>query len=495
MTFAWPIGLLALVPLAAVVAWMLWGRRRRRVVPFLNLWRGPVQSPPTKRSLILPPMSAILTLLAILLAILGAAGPRFGSAPNPVAITLIVDRGATMSGRIGSTIEAISPRIERLASGGRVDVQAVPAAAIETLTEAARLEAVGRDTHAALEASASEALRRTGGVVAVITDQELTISDPRLVRIAPARSSTNAGIIALSARAVPRSQVMVRLGNFSSRRKVTLRVSSGGVTVERTVAVNDSGDDALEFIDFPQPLGERIAAEITPGDDIPFDDAATIVRRHPPPRIEPGGAISEDLTRFIEVYQRHHPAGADSPALPVVKQSGELGTGSGVIVAEAAAATADSAMLVIAPHPLTESVDFSAAASAGAVAPKGWTPLVTRGDAALLAYRQAGGSRAVWTCLGSGPFAREPSFVILWTNIFDWAGLTAEEYVPLPEKSGMRLRLGPAGGGDFSASPDSAMAAAHAGGRATATDRRPAFIAAAMVLCIAAAWLWKSKSS
>ena len=41
MTWAAPLWLLGLLPWSAVVLYLLWGRRRRTDVPFLDLWQGP----------------------------------------------------------------------------------------------------------------------------------------------------------------------------------------------------------------------------------------------------------------------------------------------------------------------------------------------------------------------------------------------------------------------------------------------------------------------
>src|SRR5581483_2839049 len=98
MTFAAPVWLLGLLPWGMLAVWLLWGRRTKTAVPFLDLWRGPVKGPRAKRSLQLPSAAVVLLILAILVSILAAAGPTLPSGhpaiPTP---TIIIDRGMTMS--------------------------------------------------------------------------------------------------------------------------------------------------------------------------------------------------------------------------------------------------------------------------------------------------------------------------------------------------------------------------------------------------------------
>src|SRR5687768_14153205 len=97
MTFAGPLWLLGLLPWSAVALYLLWGRRRREPVPFLDLWLGPAAGPQVRRRLVAPPVAVALALLAMLLALVGAARPRLNSGSTDVALTILVDRGASMS--------------------------------------------------------------------------------------------------------------------------------------------------------------------------------------------------------------------------------------------------------------------------------------------------------------------------------------------------------------------------------------------------------------
>ena len=78
-----PLWLTALVPWAIVTIYLLLGRRQRAEVPFVELWRGPVQPVSAARSMQRLPMWIALLLLAAGSAILAAANPIFVRATRP----------------------------------------------------------------------------------------------------------------------------------------------------------------------------------------------------------------------------------------------------------------------------------------------------------------------------------------------------------------------------------------------------------------------------
>src|SRR5688572_29714166 len=96
-----PIWLLGLLPWAALVVWFLWGRRRVTDVPFVELWKWPVAARPSRQRRWSPPPLAILAIvLAMLLAVLGAARPWVdlpaAAVKADAKLSVIVDRGITM---------------------------------------------------------------------------------------------------------------------------------------------------------------------------------------------------------------------------------------------------------------------------------------------------------------------------------------------------------------------------------------------------------------
>jgi len=84
--FESPWRLLTLAPFAAFVLWLLIGLHKRTPIPFLSLWPDDPGAPKRERRVHLPPISIMLILLAMLLALVGLANPVIGKkvAPLPV---------------------------------------------------------------------------------------------------------------------------------------------------------------------------------------------------------------------------------------------------------------------------------------------------------------------------------------------------------------------------------------------------------------------------
>src|SRR5688572_15992527 len=128
MSFLAPLWLLALVPWGALLVWVLTGRRKRERIPFLPLWDAPEElRRPPKKAIEPPPIAITLLLVAILSAILAAAGPRprLGQADQRQIIFLI-DRGASMSTvppRFAQTLDTVTEHLGDL----RPQYRAVPA--------------------------------------------------------------------------------------------------------------------------------------------------------------------------------------------------------------------------------------------------------------------------------------------------------------------------------------------------------------------------------
>src|SRR5438094_9498367 len=75
MSFASPIWLALLLPWVGFSVWLLWMRYSGTRVPFLDLWRGPIEPSRATRRFHLPPLALILFIVAMLLAIFAAARP------------------------------------------------------------------------------------------------------------------------------------------------------------------------------------------------------------------------------------------------------------------------------------------------------------------------------------------------------------------------------------------------------------------------------------
>src|SRR3954470_8084040 len=97
MTWAAPLSLLGLIPWSAVVLSLVWGRRPRVDVPFLDLWPAHGEGVKVRRRVTPPPVALALAILAMLLAILAAGRPGALLPHRGETLAMVVDRGWTMS--------------------------------------------------------------------------------------------------------------------------------------------------------------------------------------------------------------------------------------------------------------------------------------------------------------------------------------------------------------------------------------------------------------
>ena len=132
MTFASPLALALLVPWAILTLWLLWARHRATSVPVIVLWRGAVKLPRASRQFSPPPLSLVAILSAILLAILAAAAPAIPRGKSPPPVTLILDRGITMSAR--GRIDEVLSLVKDLKPSRRITVPDDPAASHQPTT-------------------------------------------------------------------------------------------------------------------------------------------------------------------------------------------------------------------------------------------------------------------------------------------------------------------------------------------------------------------------
>jgi len=428
MLIAAPIWLLALIPWSALAIWMLWGRRERVGVPFLALWRDAEARPSTSRAVQVPPLPIILLLLTILFAILAASSPTL-SRSETQPITVLVDRGVTMSARDGDAYryvraaELIAPHVR-----GAVRVVSIPAREERATDAAGLVSAVGSlpptalDTSADVPQAAQRHLATTDEPVIVLSDQPINSTDSRLVVIRP-QAQPNVGIAHFAARERPAAQVMVRLVG-EGQSKQTIIVDSDGRRVERTMEAPGTA-----FIDLPG-LGKTVEVALSQGDALSADDRAWLVRESGWPRIEPIATLPPELARMVETYRKLRPARADARVVSIVDAAGNF-EGPTVILAPATAA--ESGVASVAEHPITTGVawaDVLKDARLGAVAPAGFTPVVSIGERVAVAVRET--PRQAWVAIESATFPRRAEYVVFWTNAFDWLGQGGDAFVSHP---------------------------------------------------------------
>lgn len=470
MIFVSSLWLVALLPFAAVVAYLLWGRRREAGVPFLVLWAGPVKVPRPRRRFAWPPVALAVAMLAILLAILGAARPAVWDAARGAPLTMIVDRGASMSAgmRYVDAASAVHEVLVRRGESTPVELIVVPGKGDEQ-TDVGQWWSLLRqkpptavDVGAALRSVVARRLVEATGSVIVISDRDLGAVHVRLVQIMPDRAVENVGIVLVAARESPRAQVMVRVRNGKAQSQGHLRIETAGRAVERTIDLPRDGDDARDyFVDFDS-LGDVVKAEIrSPGrDDFGGDDTAWLVREGSRPRIEPRGLLPAELRRMIDVYASSRPPTGDGPRVVVTADAAELPPGSaGVVVATGEDVVSVSAASVT-PHPVTRDTGWMFREPVRlAAAPAGWSPVVSVGGRVAVAVRESP-ARQVWVGIESDEWPRTLEYVVFWGNVFDWLGGAEVRFVSHPA-------------GRLSGAWEAVESAVS--GRGDSSDRMPAF--------------------
>jgi hypothetical protein len=117
-------------------------------------------------------------------------------------------------------------------------------------------------------------------------------------------------------------------------------------------------------------------------------------------------------------------------SVAIVDDAGAVPTTTRAVIVAAGAAgkglgeAAEPAAAEVLPHPVTRHVEGEFRLPSAPVrepAPEGWTPVVRVGGKTAVAVRE-GPARQVWVGLDSPQWAREPGYVVFWTNVFDWVG-------------------------------------------------------------------------
>lgn len=455
MFFANPIWLLALIPWTALAVWMLWGRRERIGVPFLVLWRGGDVRPSASRAIQAPPLPIVLMLLGMLLAIVATGSPT-APAPGPALLTVILDRGITMSARDGGTYRYV--RVARQVAdiiGPAAHVLVLPVPGAEQTTDqrgfaalAESLPPTALDTSADMKQVVTRALHERDEWVIAVTDQPLDLNlnlgldldDPRLVIASPPPLPPNVGIAHVAARATPSPQVMVRI-HADAPSDVAVAIISDGKRVERVI-----GAPGTTFIDVPR-LGNTIEVTLTPSDALSADDRAWLVRETGWPRIEPVAVLPAELARMVEAHRKIRPPRQTGPVVTIVNAINEAA--SETVILAPATGRGTGAIHVV-DHPVAANVAWAEVLSDarfGEAAPPGFTPVVAANDRVAVAVRET--PRQVWVALESSAFARTADYVLFWTNVFDWLGRGGDTFEAHPigqlGDAWRRVTDGPAG--------------------------------------------------
>jgi hypothetical protein len=440
MTLLSPLWLLALLPWAALAAWVLVGRRRRQAVPFLPLWEAPEEIRRPKKGFEPPPLSLVLALIAALLALLALAHPRltFASARTTERTsTVLLDRGASMSAKGSSGqprfVEAARALAKVLAARHeaiRLDVHDVPASTGWQGPPADLANALATFPRTAVSTrdelrTALDTFAPRGDPVLLLSDQDFGPLPADVIPIRPDTSPHNAGIVTLAHRP---GQVMVTLAATHATSR-TLVLQSGDRTLRQTVDLPADSQRNL-FLNF-EPATDTIDARLEgAADDFEADDRAWLVRRRSWPTLEARSPLPHELRRMIEVYRRYRPAAEDAPRVALGRPGDVKGDEPAVLLAATDGPESPRGDIRPTPHPITTGVDWTGLSTGASVAPggppEGWTVLLRAGDRPLVAVRDVD-ARQVWVGFESRAFARTPGYVVFWTAVFNWLASASDE--------------------------------------------------------------------
>lgn len=443
MFFAAPWWLIGLAPWGALAVWLLRGRRRRVRVPFVAFWKDAEKTEPPRRGFQWPPAWVVLAMVAALLAILGAGRPHSRWPTESQPITIIVDRGITMSAgnepRFRQVAKLVEEQLSReLRSWTTVDLVDVPG--VETTarvnnwrSQVDAMPVTALDTHDALIATVHQKLKESAGPVIAVSDQPIDIPDPRLIQCPPSTPVDAILISRLAARDKPSAQIMVELLNESARSKATVQITTDDQTSSRAVDLPPRGQRASYFFD-SKNLGDRIEASLVNG-GAPASNHAWLVREGSYPKIQMETTLDPAIQRMIDVYSRNRPSTTGAQTVRVCGSLQELlDDGTGIVVPPSRESVPFQS-LSFASHPILEHVDPRSIPANGLTisqtAPAGWTPLISMGDRILAAYRTEP-HRAVWIGFDSPAWERTPDFVIFWANLLDWVGAGGQGYISHP---------------------------------------------------------------
>ncbi|MBC7785468.1 MAG: hypothetical protein H7144_16670 [Burkholderiales bacterium] len=445
MLFTTPIWLWLLVPWGMLALWLLFARAQFARVPTTQFWDANDPTQAVRRGIKRPPLAFLLLLLAMLLAILAAAGLGYRDPLRGRRITLIVDRGLATTTALNRDPDKIWEQVRAFASNGvltPIDLVNVPDRSMKStdlsdcITDLRSIKPIAIDTAPALHQMVAAELARTDQQILVITGQQLQLADPRVTVIAPQTLIANAGIERFTVSDTEKPKAMIRVWNGTDIRHAVLRVDD----VEQSVELPLRGGLQDYFMDL-KTLGASVHAQLVVKDDIAADNHAYLVRSGVWPRLEARGALPAGLERMIAVYSRQRAAGGDANKVIITSNPADVPAGvpssnAPALIVPAGIASVAGRIEVNIDHKLGREVDWDRALINARCTPAvgdGWQSLVRVGDQVLVAVRDRP-ARQLWVGIDSPEWAMRPDFVVFFTDVFDFLGGTARAYTSEPTR-------------------------------------------------------------
>jgi hypothetical protein len=289
------------------------------------------------------------------------------------------------------------------------------------------LPATALDMRPQIAAAVGRVVSHDGPPAVVLTDRPVDSSSARVVRVSPPGAWSNIAITAISARATPAPQVMLRVRNDLPATEVSASIRTDNKSIARTLALPARGNEQDYFFDLP--LGETIEAAVG-------DSRAYLLRKGISAKLEPSADLPPAVARMIRVYARQRgksEAGAMRQTVQVVTSlSAVAGATPAVIVAPPGDAIGGSISAI--DDPLMRDVHWSALPGpifVSASPPDGWRVVMSIGGHAMVSVRDDP-ARQAWVGFDAEGFSATPAFVVFWTNLLDWVSGSAQAYSASP---------------------------------------------------------------
>jgi len=435
MTFAAPWALLLLIPWLATALYVLLATREVAYVPFVRLWPKSEATQQARRSVHRPPLWVVGVLLAMLLAILAAAG--LGVRTRRRSITVIVDCGVSMSAK-GRVDSALAPL--KLTSADTLHVIPIPGEPFDVAGDKPvdRLIFTADDTTSLLDHTLRDTLAKTAGPIVVVSDRPPTFAESAALWLRPAAPLDDVAIELFSVTPTTpgKAQAMVRIFNGTERTSagligpgvVNLHGPTGFISPKIDLPPRGQRRDFFFDIDYAADV-EALSVEILIDDAIRADNSAYLVRDRRTPAILPDAALSPSQRRMIDIYAAHR--GPADPARKITVAPFPLPPDRPGVWLAAGGSEKLPRELNVTSHPVTRSVDWpaiAADATGGRVPGDNWKALFGSPNAALLAVREAP-VRQVWVGFDIDAFSNWSDYVVLWTNVLDWVGDGSQGFV------------------------------------------------------------------
>lgn len=431
MGFAATIWLWGLLPWGALALWLLAGRTRRVRVPFLHLWRENAPPPPPKPALRVPPISLVLMLLGLLLALLAAGQPFWGQSGDDQPWRVVVDRGAATSAGADEPgyVSAAGELAGKLPAGVLMVIHVVPgeesvlSASDRLVADVRKIAPTGTATTEAVEGLSRRLLGQGRTPVLVLTRHA---TPPGATRVPPREAALNVGIEHAAVRRVgQRHLLLVRVRNDSSALSGELVV--GGI--RRAIELPPPGSAGQWVLEAGSALPLRVELAANGRDDFAGDNV-WMIAEPASPVVRVAADAPAAVSRLRDSWQSLRgdgtATGADGAGEIVLAASALPEGVAGMVFEQAGAEVVEQRdVRVTLRDGFPGEIQWGALGDGAGPAPTGFDVLVQGPRGAMVAV--ASEPRRVWLRGDIQRFSRTTDFVVLFGRAMDYLGATRSQ--------------------------------------------------------------------